>query len=109
VGKVRCTEPDGSAACVGRGFTLGVLDVWSGVRAYEARAETPLIAFRIDFESFLALLEAHPEVGLDLLRGFAQDLLNGLRPSQAPIVTGNSGRHPKRQKRLTHVTLARVR
>jgi len=84
VGKVRCTEPDGKHASVGRGFTIGVLDVWSGSRVYEARAETPLIAFRIDMEDFLALLEAHPEVGLDLLRGFAQDLLRGSRPSQAP-------------------------
>lgn len=84
VGKVRCTEPDGRFATVGRNFTIGVLDVWSGSRVYEARAETPLIAFRIDMEGFLALLEAHPEVGLDLLRGFAQDLLRGSRPSQAP-------------------------
>lgn len=82
VGKVRCTERDGRFACVGRGFTIGVLDVWSGSRVYEARAETPLIAFRIDVEGFLALLEAHPEVGLDLLRGFAHDLLQG--PQSAP-------------------------
>jgi CRP-like cAMP-binding protein len=84
VGKVRCTESDGRHATVGRGFTIGVLDAWTGFRVYEARAETPLIAFRIDVESFLALLEANPEVGLELLRGFAQDLLQGLRPSQAP-------------------------
>jgi len=89
VGKVRCTERDGRHALVARGFTIGVLDVWTGKRVYEARAETPLIAFRIDFESFLALLEAHPEVGLDLLRGFAQDLLQGNRagPSQRPHPT----------------------
>jgi CRP-like cAMP-binding protein len=84
VGKVRCTQADGRHASVGRGFTIGVLDAWTGSRVYEARAETPLIAFRIEVESFLALLEAHPEVGLDLLRGFAQDLLRGNRPSQAP-------------------------
>lgn len=87
VGRVRCTERDGRHASVGRGFTIGVLDAWSGSRVYEARAETPLIAFRIDVESFLALLEAHPEVGLDLLRGFAQDLLHGT-PSQAPPANG---------------------
>jgi len=83
-GRVRCSEPDGRSACVGHGFTIGVLDVWSGSRVYEARAETPLIAFRIDVEGFLALLEAHPEVGLDLLRGFATDLLNGSRVTQPP-------------------------
>jgi CRP-like cAMP-binding protein len=85
-GRVRCTEPDGRHACVGRGFTLGVLDAWSGSRVYEARAETPLIAFRIDVESFLALLEVHPEVGLDLLRGFAHTLLGGSRPSETSVV-----------------------
>ncbi|HKO49239.1 MAG TPA: cyclic nucleotide-binding domain-containing protein [Polyangiaceae bacterium] len=84
VGRVRCTEPDGKHASVGRAFTIGVLDVWSGSRVYEARAETPLIAFRIDFENFLALLEAHPEVGLDLLRGSALDLLNGMRVNPPP-------------------------
>lgn len=83
-GRVRCTERDGRSASVGHGFTIGVLDVWSGSRVYEARAETAIIAFRIDIEGFLALLEAHPEVGLDLLRGFAQDLLQGARPSQSP-------------------------
>jgi CRP-like cAMP-binding protein len=76
-GRVCCTGPDGRSVAVGRGFTIGVLDVWSRARVYEARAETPVIAFRIDFESFLALLETHPEVGLDLLRGFARDLLAG--------------------------------
>ena len=84
VGRVRCTERDGRFATVGHGFTIGVLDVWSGSRVYEARAETALITFRIDIENFLALLEAHPEVGLDLLRGFAQDLLQGARFSQPP-------------------------
>lgn len=83
VGRVRCSERDGRSATVGHGFTIGVLDVWTGSRVYEARAETPLIAFRIDIEGFLALLEAHPEVGLDLLRGFARDLLEGYRPSQS--------------------------
>ncbi len=74
-GRVRCIGPDGGQVEVGRGFAIGLRDVWSRERVYEARAETPVIAFRIDFESFLALLEMHPEVGLDLLRGFARDLL----------------------------------
>jgi CRP-like cAMP-binding protein len=74
-GRVRCTSADGRSVVVGRGFTLGALDVWSRERVYEVRAETPVIAFRIEFEAFLTLLETHPEVGLDLLRGFARDLL----------------------------------
>jgi len=76
VGRVRCTAPDARHVDVAHGFTIGVLDVWGAhVRVYEARAETPVIAFRIDFEGFLALLEVHPEVGLQLLRGFAAELL----------------------------------
>ena len=75
-GSVRCTGPDGRQVTIGRGFTLGVLDVWGRSRVYEVRTETPVIAFRIEFESFLALLEKHPEVGLELLRGFASDLLS---------------------------------
>jgi CRP-like cAMP-binding protein len=74
-GTVRCTSPDGRQVTIGRGFTLGVLDVWSRSRVYEVRTETPVIAYRIEFEAFLALLEKHPEVGLELLRGFARDLL----------------------------------
>lgn len=75
-GRVRCTGPDGRFVTIGGGFTLGVLDVWSRSRVYEVRTETPVIAYRIEFESFLALLEKHPEVGLELLRGFARDLLS---------------------------------
>lgn len=76
VGRVRCTAPDGRHVDVAHGFTIGVLDVWgTQVRVYEARAETPVIGFRIDFESFVTLLEVHPEVGLQLLRGFASELL----------------------------------
>ncbi len=76
VGRVRCTAPDGRHVDVAHGFTIGVLDVWGAqLRVYAARAETPVIGFRIEFEGFLALLEAHPEVGLQLLRGFAAELL----------------------------------
>ncbi|HYJ09439.1 MAG TPA: cyclic nucleotide-binding domain-containing protein [Polyangiaceae bacterium] len=76
VGRVRCTAPDTRHVDVAHGFTIGILDVWGAqVRVYEARAETPLIGFRIEFEGFLSLLEVHPEMGLQLLRGFAAELL----------------------------------
>lgn len=75
-GRVRCTSRDGRHVDVGRGFTIGVLDVWgSEGRVYEAHAETELIGYQIDFESFLSLLETHGEVGTDILRGFARALL----------------------------------
>jgi CRP-like cAMP-binding protein len=75
-GRVRCTASDGQNVAVGQGFTIGVLDAWSRTRVYDARTETPVIAFHVEFENFLALLETHPEVGLELLRGFASDLLS---------------------------------
>jgi len=79
-GRVRCTAPDGSSVAVGSGFTIGVLDVWgTRRRAYEARTETPVIAARIAFDSLLTVLEIHPEVGLEILRGFARDLLAARR------------------------------
>jgi CRP-like cAMP-binding protein len=75
-GRVRCSAADGASVVVGSGFTIGVLDVWDNRRrVYEARTETPVIASRIDFERFLTLLEIHPEVGLELLREFARELL----------------------------------
>ncbi len=78
-GRIRCSAPDGRTADVGAGFTIGVLDGWGArKRVYEARTVTPVIAARIDFEAFLALLEAHPEVGLELLRGFARELMKKL-------------------------------
>src|SRR5262249_25440050 len=75
-GRVRCTAPDGRHVDVGSGFNIGVMDVWGPRRrAYEARTETAVIGYRIEFESFLTLLESHVEVGLEVLRGFARTLL----------------------------------
>jgi CRP-like cAMP-binding protein len=83
-GRVRCTSNDGRCVDVGRGFTIGVLDIWGAQgRVYEARAETDLIGFQVDFESFLTLLENHIEVGIDILRGFAASLLDEPGPSEA--------------------------
>jgi CRP-like cAMP-binding protein len=75
-GRVRCTAPDGKHVDIGRNFTLGVLDVWgTRRRAYEARTVTPVIAYQIEFEGFLTLLESHVEVGVEMLRGFARAML----------------------------------
>jgi CRP-like cAMP-binding protein len=75
-GRVRCTASDRRHVDVGRNFTLGVMDVWGAqVRSYEARALTPVSAWRVDFEDFLSILETHVTVGLNLLQGFARMLL----------------------------------
>ena len=75
-GRVRCIAPDGEHVDIGSNFTLGVLDVWGAKqRAYTARTETPVIGYRIEFETFLTLLESHVEVGIQLLRTFARTLV----------------------------------
>jgi CRP-like cAMP-binding protein len=82
-GRVRCTSSDGRHVAVGRGFTIGVLDVWASEgRAYEALAETDLIGFHVDFEDFLTLLETHVEVGIDILRSLAQSVLEEPAPGR---------------------------
>ena len=75
-GRVRCTSTDGRHVDVGQGYTLGVVDVWANrLRAYHAVAETPIVAARIERESFLSLLESHTEIGIEILRGFARSIL----------------------------------
>jgi len=75
-GRVRCTAGDGSTMDVGANFTLGVMDVWaSHPRSYAARAETDIIGYRVSYEDFSIILEMHPEVGLELLRGLARGML----------------------------------
>lgn len=40
-GSLRCTGPDGRHVSVGRGFTIGVMDVWSRVRVYDVHTSPP--------------------------------------------------------------------
>lgn len=85
-GRVRCTAPDGKHVDVARGFNIGIMDVWGARRrVYEARAETEVIAYRVEFEGFLTLLESHVEVGQEVLRGFARTLIEerAKRPTSA--------------------------
>jgi len=71
-GVVRCSVHDRHVDVSGN-YTLGVMDVWGGqVRAYEARAVAPVAGWRVDFETFLTILETHGSVGIGLLRGLAQ-------------------------------------
>jgi CRP-like cAMP-binding protein len=75
-GRVRCTAPDGLSVVVGSDFTLGVMDVWGArCRFYEARAETPVICYRAEFEDFLTIVESHAGVCANMLSGLAQAVL----------------------------------
>jgi CRP-like cAMP-binding protein len=77
-GRVRCTAPDGRFVDVGSEFTLGVMDLWGGQRrSFSARAETEVIAYRIEFEDFLAILETHTTFAIGMLETFARSLLGG--------------------------------
>ena len=44
-------------------------------RSYEARTETDVIAYRMDGDELLVILEMHVQVGLELLRDFAKGML----------------------------------
>ncbi|HWM84839.1 MAG TPA: cyclic nucleotide-binding domain-containing protein [Kofleriaceae bacterium] len=75
-GRVRCTTPDGLSVDVGAEHWVGVMDTFAGQpRRFEARAETPVIAYRTEFETFLAVLEAHFELALDFIAMLAQQRL----------------------------------
>ena len=43
--------------------------------AYEARAETDVICYRVEFEAFLHLVETHSSVASDILKGLSRSLL----------------------------------
>lgn len=75
-GRVRCTLPEGDSIAIASDFTLGVMDLWSNQpRSYDARAETDIIAYRIEYEDFLFISEMHITVALDMLRGLANQYL----------------------------------
>jgi CRP-like cAMP-binding protein len=75
-GRVRCTAPDGRSVVVGTDFTLGVMDVWGGRRRfYEARSETSVICYRVEFEDFLTIVEGYAGVCAELLSGIARAVL----------------------------------
>jgi CRP-like cAMP-binding protein len=76
-GLVRCTAPDGQTVVVGSDYTLGVMDVWGAQRrAYDARAETAVICYRVAFEDFLTIVETHAPVAANMLSGLARGLLD---------------------------------
>jgi CRP-like cAMP-binding protein len=75
-GRIRCTSADGRHVDVGQGFVLGIMDALGQVpRSYEARAETKIIAYRSELDSFLAVLESHFELARDLVAVVARAVL----------------------------------
>jgi CRP-like cAMP-binding protein len=76
-GTVRGTAPDGSSVEVASGLMLGGLAALAGRRhAFEARAATEVVAYEINFEDFLVVLEAHPELTMKMLRTLATTLMD---------------------------------
>lgn len=71
-GRVRCTTPDGRFVDVSGDYMLGTLNTLAGrPEGYEARALEPVFGYMVDFEEFLIVLEAHPELALGLLANLA--------------------------------------
>lgn len=67
-GRVRCTTPAGRSVDIGSQYWIGAMDVFAAQpRSYEARAETPVIAYRSEFEALLAVLDAHFDLALDFI------------------------------------------
>jgi CRP-like cAMP-binding protein len=75
-GRVRCTSADGKIVNVAHNFILGIMDSLGGERrSYEARAETRVVAYRTELESFLAVLETHFELARALIAVVSRTLL----------------------------------
>jgi CRP-like cAMP-binding protein len=67
-GRLQCTNEDGEHQDIGSGFVIGIMDsIAQASRAYEVRADTLVIASRIELESFLGVLESHFELARDYL------------------------------------------
>lgn len=75
-GRIVCTTESGESVTVGSGFVLGIMDVIALFpRSYQARAETDVIAYRIELSAYLGILEAHHDLARDSLALFAENAL----------------------------------
>jgi CRP-like cAMP-binding protein len=75
-GRVRCTAADGQHVDISAGYMLGGLAAMAGrTHAFEAQALTEVVAYEIQFEDFLVILESHPELTMNLLENLARTLL----------------------------------
>lgn len=72
-GRVRCTNPAGRSVDVGSGFVFGILECFAELpRGYDARAETPVIAYSAPVEPLLVVLEAHFDLAMSFISAFAR-------------------------------------
>lgn len=95
-GHVRCTSPSGESAIIEAPFVLGAFDQYAvRERSYEAVVETEAIAFVMEGDRFLQVLEEHFKVArrlVELLANAAlveQDALRAAAASPSP--TGQRG------------------
>jgi len=81
-GRVHCTSSHGQAQDTGAAFVLGIMDALAQApRAYEARADTLVVATRVELESCLGVLETH----FELARGYMAFLAGAVLEMQAEI------------------------
>jgi CRP-like cAMP-binding protein len=75
-GVIRCTTPEGVTADISTGTMIGGLVAMAGRKhPYDAVAVSEVIAYEIQFEDFLVILEAHPELMMSLLKDIASTLM----------------------------------
>jgi CRP-like cAMP-binding protein len=75
-GHVRCEAPSGEVVVVGAGYSFGLLDALANeTRAYTTRAETEIIALKIELIDWLTILELHLPLAKQILRFLSRALL----------------------------------
>lgn len=80
VGRLRCTTATGESRDVGPEIVLGALDVASQLpRSYTAQALTPVTGFEIRSDDFFAMIERHPDVGMNLLGLLSRQIMAAAR------------------------------
>ena len=75
-GKLRCTSETGESVLVGAPFVLGIMDAISAQpRSFAAVAESDIIARSTYTEAFLAVLETHFALSVEVMAIMSKSLL----------------------------------
>ncbi len=86
-GRVRCTAADGGNVDAESPTMLGELEEWStGMRSYELRALTDVVAWRVAVEDVLMVLESHIQPAIQMLANVGRMLLSD--PATAHVALG---------------------